>query len=294
MRVWPEFRGVPLLRAPVRRASGVAIGLAALLACLAVIGAAAADRGAGGWTAEVARELTVVVRPRVDETGPTAAARAAEAAAGVDGVAEARALKREEAEALLRPWLREGDLADLTLPMLVVVRLDPQTPVGVLTLNRALAEAGLDAEVDDAGPWRAEAARAATGVRALAVTLALAALGALAALAWARAAAAVVGMRHDLGVLHGLGADPGRLGRLTLAAILPFVAAASGAGAAAGAALAALWKVLAAGGQAASALPLAWSDLLLSPLVVLIAILGATAAALRLLREVLGEAVRHG
>ena len=294
MRGWIEFRGVPLLRAPVRRASGVAIGLAALLACLALLGAVAADRGASGWTAGIARELTIVVRPRVDETGPTAAARAAEAAAGVDGVTEARALDRAEAEELLRPWVREGDLADLPLPMLVVARLDPETPAGSLTLNRALAEAGLDAEVDDAGPWRAEAARAAVGVRALAVALALAALGALAALAWARAASAVVAMSREVGVLQGLGADPGRLRGLTLAAVLPFVAAAATFGAMGGVVLGALWKLLASGGQAASALPLAWSDLLLAPAAVLVAVLAAALSSARVLREVLGGPSAHG
>jgi cell division transport system permease protein len=294
MRGWAGFRGVALLRAPVRRASGVAIGLTALLACLALVGAVAADRGAGGWTAEVARELTIVVRPRVDETGPTAAARAAEAAAGVEGVAEARALDRAEAEALLRPWVREADLADLPLPMLVVARLDPETPAGALTLNRALAEAGLDAEVDDAGPWRAEAARAAVGVRALALALATAALGVLAALAWARAAAAVVGMSGDLAVLQGLGADPGRLRWLTLAAVLPFVAAAAAGGTAGGVVLVALWKLLSSGGQAASALPVAWTDLLLAPAIVLIAVLAAALSGARVLREVLGGMARHG
>lgn len=294
MRGWSEFRGVPLLRPPVRRASGVAIGLAALLAGMALLGAVAADRGASGWTAEVARELTIVVRPRVDETGPTAAARAAEAAAGVEGVAEARAMDRAEAEALLRPWVREGDLTDLALPMLVVATLDPETPAGPLTLNRALAEAGLDAEVDDAGPWRADAARAAVGVRILALALALAAMGALAALAWARAASAVAGMRRDVGVLQGLGADPGRLRRLTSAAVLPFVAAAAAAGATGGAAMGALWKLLATGGQAASALPLAWSDLLLAPAAVLVAVLAAALSGARVLREVLGGLADHG
>ncbi|MBX9576180.1 MAG: hypothetical protein K2X07_11130, partial [Caulobacteraceae bacterium] len=61
MKGWAEFRGARLLRAPARRASGVALGLAALLAGLALIGAAAADRGASGWVAEVGREATVVV-----------------------------------------------------------------------------------------------------------------------------------------------------------------------------------------------------------------------------------------
>ncbi|HEV2081231.1 MAG TPA: ABC transporter permease [Brevundimonas sp.] len=294
MRGWREFRGVALLRAPVRLASGVAIGLAALLACLALLGAVAADRGASGWTAGVVRELTIVVRPRVDETGPTAAARAAEAAAGVDGVTEVRALDRAQAEDLLRPWVREGDLADLPLPMLVVAKLDPETPAGALTVNRALAEAGLDAEVDDAGPWRAEAARAAAGVRALALALSLAALGALGALAWARAASAVVGMSAEVAVLQGLGAGPGRLRGLTLAAVLPFVAAAAAAGAAGGVVLGAAWKLLAGGGQAASTLPLAWGDLLLAPATVAVAVLAAALSSARVLREVLGGPSAHG
>lgn len=294
MRGWAGFRGVSLLRAPARRASGVAIGLTGLLACLAIVCAAAADRGASGWTAEVARELTIVVRPRVDETGPAAAARAAEAAAGVDGVTEARALDRAEAEALLRPWVREADLADLPLPMLVVARLDPETPAGALTLNRALAEAGLDAEVDDAGPWGAEAARAAAGVRALALALAAAALGVLAALAWARAAAAVAGMSRDVAVLQGLGADPARLRRLTLSAILPFVGAAATAGALAGVLFTTAWKLVASGGQAESALPIAWGDLGLAPAVVLVALLAAALSSDRALREVLGGGARHG
>lgn len=293
MRGWAEFRGARLLRAPARRASGVALGLAALLAGLALIGAAAADRGASGWVAEVGREATVVVRPRVDETGPAAAARAAEALAGVRGVDEARALDRDEAERLLRPWIREGDLQALTLPMLVEVRLDAEAPAGALTLNRALAEAGLDAEVDDDAPWRAEAARAATGVRALAVALALAALGALGALAWARASAAVVGMRTDLAVLHRLGADPRRLGLLTLGAALPLVLVATLTGGAGAAALATAWKLLAGGGQAASALPVGWSDLALALAAPATALPAAAVGAMRLLRETLGAPAAH-
>lgn len=294
MRGWPEFRDARMLRAPARRASGVALGLAALLAGLALIGAAAADRGASGWVAEVGREATVVVRPRVDETGPAAAARAAEALAGVRGVDEARALDRDEAERLLRPWIREGDLQALTLPMLVEVRLDAEAPAGALTLNRALAEAGLDAEVDDDAPWRAEAARAATGVRALALALALAALGALGALAWARASAAVVGMRTDLAVLHRLGADPRRLSLLTLGAALPLVLVATLTGGAGAAALATVWKLLAGGGQAASALPVGWSDLALALAAPATALPAAAVGAMRLLRETLGAVPPQG
>lgn len=294
MRGWREYRRGGLLRAPARRASGVALGLAALLAGLALIGAAAADRGASGWSAQVAREATVVVRPRVDETGPAAAARTAEVLAGVRGVDEARAMDRAEAERLLRPWIREGDLKALTLPMLVEVRLDRTAPAGALTLNRALAEAGLDAEVDDAGPWRREAARAATGVRALAAVLALAALGALGALAWARAGAATAGMAHDLQVLRALGADPRRTALLAVTAALPTVLVASVAGAAASALMAALWKLGGGAGQAASALPVTWGDLLLCLAAPAVALPLAAISTARAVRETLGGRYGEG
>ncbi|MBU2116193.1 MAG: hypothetical protein KJ954_01180, partial [Alphaproteobacteria bacterium] len=66
------------------------------------------------------------------------------------------------------------------------------------------------------------------------------------------------------------------------------------AGAAAGVLLTAVWKLVAAGGQAASALPIAWGDLLLAPAVVLGALLAAALSSDRALREVLGGGARHG
>ena len=132
------------------------IAVLCFLACLAAVGAAAADRAASGWGRELRAEATVQVRPRVGESGDTAAARAAETLAGVPGVAEAAAMDRKTAEALLRPWLGDAVLADLPLPHLVTVRLDPNAPASAPSLSRALAEAGLDATVDDHSLWRGE------------------------------------------------------------------------------------------------------------------------------------------
>src|SRR5690606_8348073 len=81
------------------------IAVLCFLACLAAAGAMAADRAAHGWARALGAEATVQVRPRVGESGATAAARAAETLAGVDGVDETEALDRKTAEALLRPWL---------------------------------------------------------------------------------------------------------------------------------------------------------------------------------------------
>ncbi|MFP5296980.1 MAG: ABC transporter permease, partial [Alphaproteobacteria bacterium] len=109
-------------RAPIlpREAGGepwlaAVIAVLCFLACLAAAGALAADRAAQGWARSLGAEATVQVRPRVGESGATAAARAAETLAGVAGVDEAEALDREAAEALLRPWMGEAVLPDLPL-----------------------------------------------------------------------------------------------------------------------------------------------------------------------------------
>ena len=139
----------------------VVVAVLCFLASITAVGAVAANRAAHGWAHQLRGEATVQVRPRVDETGPTAAARAAETLAGVKGVAEAEAMDRKAAEALLRPWVGEAALPDLPLPYLVTVRLDPKAPASAPTLSRALAEAGLDATVDDHSLWRGEVERSA-------------------------------------------------------------------------------------------------------------------------------------
>ena len=48
------------------------------------------------------------------------------------------------------------------LPFLVTVHLDPRAPASAPTLSRALAEAGLDASVDDHSLWRTGVERSDT------------------------------------------------------------------------------------------------------------------------------------
>ncbi|MFW2343410.1 ABC transporter permease [Brevundimonas sp.] len=194
-----------------RRLGLVMLTVLSLLTALALLAHVGTSRATGDWTSRMSSEATALIRPRADESGPTAAARAAEALAGVRGVREAVALERAEAEALLRPWLGEADLATLPLPQLVRLRLDPAEPASAVSLNRALAEAGVDGTVDDHSLWRTDFVGAARGVHQ--VTL-IALLGA----ALLTATALVLGTRQAVesrdGALRALqlaGADEGTL-----------------------------------------------------------------------------------
>lgn len=239
----------------------VVIAVLCFLASTAAIGALAADRAAHGWARDLRGEATVQVRPRADETGPAAAARAAEVLAGVKGVAEAEALDRKAAEALLRPWVGEAALPDLPLPNLVAVRLETGDPASAPTLSRALAEAGVDASVDDHSLWRGEVERSAAIVTALAgAAFLLIAAATGAAIAYATRA----GMAAQAGVIEILnlnGATDSFVAGLFQRRFGLLAALAGAMGAAAAAALLAGLRLIGGEGGLTPALPLAFSDL---------------------------------
>ena len=241
----------------------VVVAVLCFLASITAVGTLAADRAAHGWAHQLRGEATVQVRPRVDETGPTAAARAAETLAGVKGVAEAEAMDRKAAEALLRPWVGEAALPDLPLPYLVTVRLDPKNPASAPTLSRALAEAGLDATVDDHSLWRGEVERSAGVITALAGAAFLLISAATAAVI---AYATRAGMAAQASVIETLslnGASDFYVAGLFQRRFGGLAAQAGAMGAGVAALLLALLRLIGGEGGLTPALPLAFSDLLI-------------------------------
>lgn len=239
------------------------IAVLCFIACLAAVSASSADRAAQGWARQLRAEATVQVRPRVGETGSTAAARAAEVLAGTDGVAEAVALDRKAAEDLLRPWLGEAVLPDMPLPFLVTVRLDPDAPASAVTLSRALATAGLDASVDDHAQWRGDVERSAALITILAGLAFLLTAGAAASAIVYATRAGLMARRSVIETLGLAGASDAAIAWLFQRR---FGLLAAGAGAVGmGLALMVIAGVRFLGGTGGlvPALPLAWSDALI-------------------------------
>jgi cell division transport system permease protein len=262
------------------------IAVLCFLACLAAVGAVAADRAAHGWARELRAEATVQVRPRVGESGDTAAARAAETLAGVDGVSEAAAMDRATAEKLLRPWMGEAVLDELPLPFLVTVRLDPDAPASALTLGRALAEAGLDATVDDHSLWRGEVERSA-------MLITLMALAAFLTTAFAAGAAIIYAVRAGIqarrSVIETLslsGATDAAVAGLFQRRYALLALVAGAAGSVSAIALLAVLRFIGGSEGLSPALPVAWTDILmLSPCPLVAATVALVAAHLSARRE---------
>lgn len=278
--VLPERDLLPRDGAGERWLGGV-IAVLCFVACLAGLCALAAERAASGWARELRGEATVQVRPGVGETGDAAAARAAEALAGVTGVEEAAAMDRAAATRLLTPWMGEAALEDIPLPHLVTVRLDAEAPASALVLGRALAEAGIDATVDDHSLWRGEVERSAATVTMLALLAFFGLAGAMAAAIIHAVRAGVEARRSVIETLSLSGAtDDAVVGLFQLRfARLTLVGGAAGTGMAL--ALATMVRFLGGGDGLTPALPLAWNDLLiLSPTPVVAATVALVAARL--------------
>jgi cell division transport system permease protein len=265
------------------------IAVLCFLACLAFVGAVAADRAAQGWSHQIRGEATIQVRPAPGETGSAAAARAAETVAGVKGVVEAAALEREKAEDLLRPWIGDAALQDLPLPHLVSVTLDPNDPASADDLRKALKSAGIDATVDDHGRWLRDVERAAGAVRLSAAALFVLMAAAAAAVVTFATRTGMAARRDVVEVLHLSGARDDYIAGLFQARFARMAAVSGLWGAAAAAAVAGGLAALGGGQGFTPAAPIDWIDLIMvSPCPLVAATVAALAARLTTLRLLRG------
>ncbi len=260
-----RWRPAPFLPASDSRDSSLVFVVAVLcfLACLTALGVLASDRAAAGWSRQLTGEMTVIVRPKATETPDSAAARAAETLAGVEGVAEARALEREKAEALIAPWLGDAaDLADLPVPRLVAVTLEREEPANAEALERALRARGLDAVVDDHSTWLEDIQRGAAIARWIGLGVFLLIAAAAAAVIAFATRAGLAARREVVEVLHLAGAEDVFIARLFQARFARIAALAGAIGASAAAVLGAGLRLAGGGDGLTPVLPVAWTDLL--------------------------------
>jgi cell division transport system permease protein len=102
------------------------------------------------WQSEVAREMTIQVRPFAGRDVEADVAKAAAVARAFPGLDEVRAYTKEESSRLLEPWLGTGfTLDDLPVPRIVAVRVEAGAKPDLDRLRSLLAEQVPSADLDD-------------------------------------------------------------------------------------------------------------------------------------------------
>lgn len=140
----------------VPRDSIAASALAAVVAIMTFLaavtsgGVAMVIASANEWQAEVAREMTIQIRPTPGHDIEAEISRAQQLALAAPGVMEARAYSRAESDRLLEPWLGSGlSLDDLPVPRMIAIRIARGAVVDTAALRQSLARDVAGASLDD-------------------------------------------------------------------------------------------------------------------------------------------------
>lgn len=183
--------------------------LAALTACAAVLLA----RASADWQSEVAREMTVQVRPVAQRNIEADVDKAAAIARATPGIADVRVMSRRDAERLLEPWLGGSlSFAELPVPRLIVLRLAGDAKPDIPALRKALEQVPT-ASLDDHQTWISRlVAMAGTVVMIGVIIVVLVLVAAALAVAFATRGA-MDGNRGIVEVLHFVGANNSYIAR---------------------------------------------------------------------------------
>jgi cell division transport system permease protein len=132
------------------RALVAVIAIMTFLACLTTGAVMLMHASAADWQSEIAREVTIQVRPTGKGDIETEVQKAAEIARGFPRIAEVRPYTKAESASLLEPWLGTGlVLDDLPIPRVIVLKLAPGPVTDLAGLRKLLSERVAGASLDD-------------------------------------------------------------------------------------------------------------------------------------------------
>jgi len=147
---------LPRFEAPIVPKSTIAgralVAVIAIMTFLAsiTIGAVMLLRvAAGDWQAELAREVTIQIRPVAGRDIEADIAKAAAIAGAVRGIAAVRPYSKQESTQLLQPWLGGLALDELPVPRLIAVAIAAGESPDLEKLRASLAEQVPPASLDD-------------------------------------------------------------------------------------------------------------------------------------------------
>jgi cell division transport system permease protein len=157
------------------------VAIMTFLAAMTSGGVAMLIGSASEWQSEIAREMTIQVRPTAGRDIEAEVAKAAAIARTTAGIIEVQAYSRQESERLLEPWLGPGlSFEDLPVPRIIAVRVAPRggPAPDTAALRRALTEGVAGASLDDHRSWigrmrRVAGTAIAGGVAVFALVLAV-------------------------------------------------------------------------------------------------------------------------
>ncbi|MBR0554246.1 ABC transporter permease [Ciceribacter sp. L1K23] len=186
----------------------VVIAIMAFLACLTFGAVSMVRATAAGWQSQIAREITIQIKPEDGLDMNRALVRAKDLALSFVGTRDGRIMDDDATARLLEPWLGTGlNLEDLPVPRLVIITIDESNPPDFEAMRALLRNEVPQAFLDDHRTW-------VNRLVAMARTTVLIGFGVLILVFTAMVLTVVFatrgamsGNRHIVEVLHFVGAE---------------------------------------------------------------------------------------
>ena len=203
---------------PEGRLAGPMPWVIAIMMFLTVL-AASAGLGLAGAAGRLDDQIGSRVTIQIVEANPQLRDRQAAAAtaslARLPGVSSVRLVPQEEIQDMLEPWLGPGGVeADLPVPALIDVDLDPAGGMDLAQLSAATAAVAPSARLDENAQWLAPLVSLIAALKWLAAGLVLLMVGATTATVFLAARAALDTHRQTIEILHLMGATDVQIARL--------------------------------------------------------------------------------
>jgi cell division transport system permease protein len=136
------------------RALAAVVAIMTFLASLTAGAAMLMVSAASNWQSDVAREITIQVRPAPGRDIEADVRKVIGMASAAPGVADVRAFSKAESEQLVEPWLGTGlKLEELPIPRMIVVKLASGAQPNFAALRSSLAAQIPNASLDDHRRW---------------------------------------------------------------------------------------------------------------------------------------------
>jgi cell division transport system permease protein len=129
------------------------VAIMTFLAAVTSGGVAMMIGAADEWQSDIAREMTIQVRPTEGNDIDAQVLKAESLARNTPGVVEVRTYSKAESDRLLEPWLGGLSLDALPVPRIIAVRVAPDANLDVQAMRRALTAQVVGASLDDHRGW---------------------------------------------------------------------------------------------------------------------------------------------
>jgi cell division transport system permease protein len=204
----PRFDTPIVPRATISaRALVAVVAIMTFLASLTTGVAMLVRSSAAQWQSDVAREITIQIRPNAGQNIETELAKVIAITRAFPGIGEVRPYSREETTRLLEPWLGSGmQFDELPVPRLIIVRVAPGAAPDLGELRKSVSEQVPGASLDDHRRFVERMRAMSTAVLVCGmVVLALVFLATVLCVSFATRAA-IAANRSVIEVLHLIGA----------------------------------------------------------------------------------------